>query len=250
MKVLVTLKRTPHRDARMRLGPDGELRTGDELKYEVNPFDELAVEQALVLQETRQAETVVVTVGGEECRQQLVTALAMGIDRAVRVDVSDDLDSLQVARCLAAVIRREVPDLVLSGKLAVDDENGQVPSMVAGLLGWPIATQASSMEFAAGGALRVHCEVDSGIDEVELELPAVVTTDLRLNEPRYASLPGIMKAKKKPVDVLSLADVGLEGMGSGRTRVLEYRALPVREKGVIVDSPEALVQALVARKLI
>lgn len=249
-KILVTLKRTPHRDARMRVGPEGELKTGVDLKYEVNPFDELAVEEALRIQEKMEAETVVVTVGGEESRQQLLTALAMGIDRAIRLDTDRSLDSLQLAKCLAAIIDRESPDLVLSGKLAVDAENGQIPSMVASLLRWPQANQASSVEFAGDRTLKVKCEVDSGIDEVELDLPAVVTADLRLNEPRYASLPGIMKAKKKPIEVLSFNDVGLEDPSEERARVVAYRSLPPREKGVLVDSPEELARILVERKLI
>ncbi len=251
MKVLVTIKRTPHRDARMRLAPDGRLVAGDDLKYEVNPFDELAIEEALRIQERlsdRGVETVAVTIGGEESKQQLLTALAMGIDRAIRVDTSESLDGLQVAKCLASVVKREAPDLVLTGKLAVDDENSQIPSMMAALLGWPQANQASKIEFLSETGVRVTCEVDSGMDEVDLELPAVVTADLRLNEPRYASLPGIMKAKKKPLVVL--APDSLDDVGSQRAQVVTYRSLPPKEKGIIVDSAAELVKALVDRKLI
>ena len=202
VKLLVTLKRTPQRDARIRISEARDSLDLDNVQFEVNPFDELAVEEALRIREAAgEVEVVVVTVGGEECQQQLISALAMGADRAVRIDCSGELDSLQVAGALAAVARREGPDLVLSGKLAVDDECGQVPAMLAGLLGWPQANQASSIEISAdASSAEVVCEVDAGLETVALDFPAVVTADLRLNEPRYASLPGIMKAKKKPIE--------------------------------------------------
>jgi electron transfer flavoprotein beta subunit len=171
----------------------------------------------------------------------------MGADRAIRVDAAVELDALQVARCLAHVARRESPDLVLAGKLAVDDENGQVPAMLAELLGWPQASQASTVELIDGGRARVVCEVDAGLEEVEVGLPAVITADLRLNEPRYASLPGIMKAKKKPAEVLPLHAAGI---GTARARVRAYRELPPKPPGVKVTSAEELVAALLERKLI
>ena len=149
MKLLVTLKRTPQRDARIRIAEGGDALDLDNVQFEVNPFDELAIEEALRIRESLgEVEVVVVTVGGEESQQQLVSAMAMGADRAVRVDGGGSLDSLQLARALAAVAAREEPDLVLSGKLAVDDECGQVPAMLAGLLGWPQANQASSIELS------------------------------------------------------------------------------------------------------
>ncbi len=250
MKVLVTIKRTPQRDARIRVSADGAALELDGVKFEVNPFDELAVEEALRIGEARDdVEVVVATVGAESCHQQLISALAMGADRAVRVDTDEDLDSLQVARALAALVKRENADLVLAGKLAVDDESGQVPSMVAGLLGWPQANQASKIELAADvTSARVTCEVDAGLEEITIPLPAVITADLRLNEPRYASLPGIMKAKKKPLDVVPLAD--LADVGARRERVTSYRSLPPKAAGVKVESVDALVEALSERKLI
>lgn len=253
MKILVTVKRTPHREVKMKAGADGELAAGGELKYEINPFDELAVEEALRIQEStgsggQDVETVVVTIGGEESKQQLLSALAMGLGRAMRVNVDRELDALQTARCLAAVVAREKPDLVLMGKLAVDDENGQIPSMLAALLGWPQANQASKVELAGGRKLRVTCEVDAGMDEVEVELPALVTTDLRLNEPRYASLPGIMKAKKKPLDVHEADEFG--ELGEGRAQVVAYRSLPPKGKGILVPSVGELVEALEERRLL
>ncbi len=209
----------------------------------------MAIEEALRIKEARDAEVVVVTVGGEECREQLLAALAMGVDRAVRVGADRDLDSLQIAKILAAVVRKEEADLVLSGKLAVDDENGQVPSMLAGLLGWPQATQASRLEFAPEGAtVKVTCEVDAGLEEVEIDLPAVVTADLRLNEPRYASLPGIMKARRKPTDVMSSDECG--ELGQKCSTVTRYRELPPKPRGRMVESAEALVEALAEKKLI
>lgn len=250
MKLLVTLKRTPQRDARIRIAEGGDSLDLDNIQFEVNPFDELAVEEALRIRETLgEAEVVVVTVGGEESQQQLVSAMAMGADRAVRVDGGGPLDSLQIARALAAVAAREEPDLVLSGKLAVDDECGQVPAMLAGLLGWPQANQASSIELSADGAsATVVCEVDAGLETLRLDLPALVTADLRLNEPRYASLPGIMKAKKKPVEVLAIEE--LCDPGATRSRVTGFRALQEKPPGAILGSVDELAEVLVEKKLI
>lgn len=248
MKILVTVKRTPGRDERLRVDADGRLDTAA-IAFEINPFDELAIEEALRIGETRDTEIVVVTVGGEECQEQLLAALAMGAHRAVRVQPDGELDSLQLAKILAAVVRRESPDLVLSGKLAVDDESGQVPGMLAGLLDWPQANQASKIELAPDGkTASVTCEVDAGLEDVEVELPAVLTADLRLNEPRYASLPGIMKARKKPIDVVAQSECG--SVGDQRSAVSRYRALPPKAPGRIVDSVEALIEALEERKLI
>tara|TARA_B100000949_G_scaffold232034_1_gene245302 strand:+ start:226 stop:1008 length:783 start_codon:yes stop_codon:yes gene_type:complete len=250
VKLLVTLKRTPQRDARIRISGEGAALDLDNVQFEVNPFDELAVEEALRIKEARgEVEVVVVSVGAEECEQQLVSAMAMGADRAVRVHHEGQLDSLQVAKALAAVVEREEPDLVLSGKLAVDDECGQVPAMLAGLLGWPQASQASDIELSedASGA-TVVCEVDAGLETVSLALPAVIMADLRLNEPRYASLPGIMKAKKKPIATLGVEELGV--LGSARSRVTGFRALEDKPPGIKVGSVEELVQALEEKKLI
>ena len=248
MKILVSIKRTPHRDAKIRVGSDGQLQLQD-VKFEVNPFDELAVEEALRIKDASQAEVVVVTVGGDECREALLAALAMGADRAVRIDTDAELDHLQLAKALVGVIGREAPDLVLAGKLAVDDESGQVPLMVAALLDWPQASQASQVEVSSDGkSARVTCEIDVGVEHVELNLPAVITADLRLNEPRFASLPGIMKAKKKPFDVVPVTVAG--DVGPCRTEIVGFSEPPAKEAGVIVESVEELVSALAERKLI
>ena len=250
MKILVSIKRTPQRDARIKVDEGGQLQLGD-VKFEVNPFDELALEEALRIKESRSdaTEVVVVTVGGEECQEQILAALAMGADRALRVDTRDELDRLQIAKVLAAVVERESPDLYLAGKLAYDDESSQIPAMVAGLLGWPQASQASKIELTEDGAIaNVTCEVDDGLEHVGVSLPAVVTADLRLNEPRYASLPGIMKAKKKPSDVIPLSDLG--DLGARRVSVSNYRGLPAKKPGVKVASVDQLVDELQTRKLI
>ncbi len=248
MKILVTIKRTPHRDVKMRITGDGSLMTSD-IKFEVNPFDEFAIEEALRIREAKSdVEVVVVTIGGEICREQLLAALAMGADRAIRVDTEASLDGGQVAKCLAAVVEKESPELVMSGKLAVDDENGQIPAMLAALLGWPQASGASKIEFVDDATVKVTCEVDAGLEEVQVGLPAVISADLRLNEPRYASLPGIMKAKKKPKDVIPVADCG--ELGSERAKVTTYRELPPKAAGKIVGSVDELLKELSDKKLI
>ncbi len=261
MKILVTIKRTPHRDARMRVAADGKsLETGD-IAFEINPFDEIAVEEALRIKEAGKAQEVVaVTVGLEVAREQLLAALAMGADRGILVNSGgaaekQELDSLQIAKTLSAVIQSEQPGLVIMGKLATDDENWQIAPMVAELLGWPQATFASKLELSEDGkTAQVTREVDAGLEEVELTLPALVTVDLRINEPRYASLPGIMKAKRKPLDVIEIEDLGgladLGGIGQSCVRTVSYRALPAKEKGILVDSAAALAAALKERKLV
>lgn len=248
MKIIATIKRTPQRDTRMKLTPDGGLVT-DQLQYEVNPFDELAVEEGLRLREKHGGEVVAVTVGPAALSEQLQTALAMGADRALRVDTDRALDPLQTATALAAAVRRESPDLVLMGKLAIDAENGQVPLMLAELLDWPHASFASKIEVEAGGkTARVTCEVDGGLETVEVGLPAIITTDLRLNEPRYASLPGILKAKKKPSDVMPLAEV--TDLPEQGLKVAAYHTLPPRQAGEIVESVEELAARLIAKNLV
>lgn len=248
MKIIATLKRTPQRDTRMKLTPEGAL-VADQLQYEVNPFDELAVEEGLVIRDKCGGEVVALAVGPAGVAEQLQTALAMGADRSLRIETDQQLDPLQTAHALAAAIRTESPDLVLMGKLAIDAENGQVPLMLAELLGWPHASFASKVEIAADQkSARVTCEVDGGLEIVEVTLPAVVTTDLRLNEPRYASLPGILKAKKKPAAVMQLAEVG--ELPAAAAEVTAYRALPQRQKGEVVETAEELAEKLLAKKLL
>ena len=248
MKIVATVKRTPQRDARTKLTAEGHLVT-DQLAYEVNPFDELGIEEALVIREKFGGEVVALAVGGDAAGEQLLTALAMGVDRALRVATDRELDSLQTATALAAAIRREEPLLVLMGKLAIDSENGQIPLMLAELLDWPHASFASEIKLDADArTARVTCEVDGGLEVVEVGLPALITTDLRLNEPRYASLPGILRAKKKPSDVIPLDEV--DELPQTGARVVGYRGLPPREKGELVESAEELAEKLIGKNLV
>lgn len=248
MKIVATVKRTPQRDTRMKIAADGTLVL-EQVQYEVNPFDELAVEEGLRIREQHGGEVVALTVGPPALSEQLQTALAMGADRALRVDCDQDLDPLAIAAALAAAVRREAPDMVLMGKLAIDRENGQVPLMLAELLDWPHASFASKIELVDGSkAARVTCEVDGGLEVVEVTLPAVITTDLRLNEPRYASLPGILKAKKKPSDVMPLSEAG--DLPAEGVRIKGFRSLPPRQKGEMVESAEDLARRLIEKNLV
>ena len=248
MKILVAIKRTPHRDAKVKTASGGVLAL-ENIEFEVNPFDELAVEEALRIRDAGDGEVIVTTVDGEASNRQLLSALAMGADRAIRVNSDEALDCLQIAKCLAAVVRREAPDLVLAGKLATDDESAQVPSMLAALLNWPQATQASKIELSPEPqTAKVVCEVDEGLAEIEIDLPAVITADLRLNEPRYASVPALLRAKKKPMEVIPLSDI--PDPGATRTKVRGYRDLPPKPPAKTLKSVEELVSILVERDLI
>jgi len=204
----------------------------------VNPFCEIAVEEALRIREKLTGEVVIATVGPKESEQQIRTALAMGADRAVLVEAGTDLDSLAVAKVLAKVVEGEKPDLVLMGKQSVDADNNQVGQILSALLGWPQATFASKIEFSEDNKkVNVTREVDGGLETIEVALPAVVTTDLRLNEPRYASLPGIMKAKKKELKAVPLASLGVDT--APRVRILSYA--PPKQRaggGRVADVPE------------
>jgi len=244
MKILVPLKRVPDPDTRIRLKPDGSGIETDGVKFAVNPFDAIALEEALCQREKGAGiEIVAVTIGGEECVEQLRTGLAMGADRAALIRVTGPLDALAVAQVLAACCRRERPDAVLMGKQAIDDDSNQAGQMLAALLGVAQATFVSRLELLAGGT-RARCsrETDAGIEIIEVGFPAVITTDLRLNEPRYVSLPGIMKAKKKPIEELTLAELGVEP--ASRTTVLRLELPPRRKAGVRVKTVDELVTRL------
>jgi electron transfer flavoprotein beta subunit len=248
MKIVATVKRTPQYDTRMKLSSDGALVT-ENIQYQINPFDELGVEEALRIKEQSDGEVIALAVGDDPVNEQVQTALAMGADRGLRVKPGAPLDALQTAHALAAAIRREEPQLVLMGKLAIDTEDGQVPLMVAELLDWPHASCASKVELAESkDTVRVTCEVDGGLEVVELTLPAVITTDLRLNEPRYASLPGILRAKKKPSEVVALGD--LTDVPATSKAVQGYRPLPQRQQGEMVESAEQLAEKLIAKNLV
>ena len=244
LKILVPLKRVPDPDTRIRVKPDGSGVDLDGVKFAVNPFDAIALEEALRLGEKLgKIEIVVVTIGGDECIEQLRVGLAMGADRAVLIKTSESLDSLAIAKILAAVYQREKPDFVLMGKQAIDDDSNQAGQMLAALLGIGQATFVSKLELIENNT-KARCgrETDAGIETVTVKLPAIITTDLRLNEPRYVSLPGIMKAKKKPLEEMALAGLGVGA--ASRTKVLKLEPPAQRKAGVRVKTVDELVDKL------
>jgi electron transfer flavoprotein beta subunit len=244
MKILVPLKRVPDPDTRIRLRPDGSAPDYDGVKFAVNPFDAIAVEEALRIKERLgDVEVVVASVGTDESVEQLRVGLAMGADRAILVQTADTLDSLAIAKVLAALYRREQPAFVLMGKQAIDDDSNQAGQMLAALLGVGQATFVSKLELLEGNQ-KARCgrETDAGIQTVSVKLPAVITCDLRLNEPRYASLPGIMKAKKKPLETVAVKDLA-PGVAS-RTKVLKLQMPAPRKAGVRVKTVDELVDKM------
>lgn len=242
MKVLVGIKRTIDANVKVRVKADGTGVETANVKMTINPFCEIAVEEAVRMKEAGVAEeVVVVTAGPEEARQTLMTALAIGADRAVHVVAEQDIQPLAVAKVLKAVVEQESPSLVILGKQAIDDDSNQTGQMLAALLGWPQATFASKITLGDGEA-EVTREIDGGLETLTIKIPAVVTTDLRLNEPRYASLPNIMKAKKKPIDAKAVEEWGVDA--SPRLEILNVTAPPKREAGVIVENVAELVDKL------
>ncbi len=242
MKVLVPVKRVVDYNVRIRVKADGSGVDLANVKMSMNPFDEIAVEEAVRLKEAgTAAEIVAVSIGPKAAEQTLRTALAMGADRAILVQTDAQAQPLAVAKLLRGIVEREEPGLVIMGKQAIDDDCGQTGQMLAALLGWAQGTFASRLEIDGGHAL-VTREVDGGLRTVRLRLPAVVTTDLRLNEPRYASLPNIMKAKRKPLDVLTPEELGVDM--TPHLEILKVEEPPARKAGVIVDSVEELVRRL------
>jgi electron transfer flavoprotein beta subunit len=242
MKVLVAVKRVVDFNVKIRVKADGTGVETANVKMSMNPFDEIANEEAIRLKERGAAEEVVaVSLGEAKCQETLRTALAMGADRAIHVQTDAELQPLAVAKLLAKVAEREQPGLVILGKQAIDDDSNQTAQMLAALLGWPQATFASRLELKDGG-LEVTREVDAGLETIAIGLPAVVSCDLRLNEPRYASLPNIMKAKRKPIDAVSPDDLGVDI--TPRLRTLKVEEPPVRKSGVRVASVAELVDKL------
>ncbi|NKB58222.1 MAG: electron transfer flavoprotein subunit beta/FixA family protein [Alphaproteobacteria bacterium] len=242
MKILVPVKRVVDYNVKIRVKSDGTGVETANVKMSMNPFDEIAVEEALRLREAGTAtEIIAVSIGVQQCQETIRTALAMGADRGVLVTTDDDLQPLAVAKVLKAVIDKEAPEVVILGKQAIDDDSNQTGQMLAALLGWSQATFASKIEIGDGAA-DITREVDAGLETINVKLPVVVTTDLRLNEPRYASLPNIMKAKKKPIDAMTPDELGVDT--APRLSGLSVVEPPKRQEGVKVEDVAELVEKL------
>ena len=247
-RILVGIKRVVDYNVRIRVKPDGTGVVTDGVKMSINPFDEIALEEALRIKERGGAEEVVIaTIGPADCQQQLRTALAMGADRALHVQADGVIEPLVAARALHKLIEKEQPFLVIVGKQAIDDDNSQTGPMLAALWNRPQVTFASKVELSDGKA-RVTREVDAGLETLEVDLPALITTDLRLNEPRYVKLPDIMKAKKKPLETLALNTLGVEA--KQQLKLVKFEPPAQRQKGVRVKDAAELVEALKKKGLI
>ncbi|MFA7430628.1 MAG: electron transfer flavoprotein subunit beta/FixA family protein [Rhodospirillaceae bacterium] len=242
MKILVAVKRVVDYNVKIRVKSDNSGVETANVKMSMNPFDEIAVEEAVRLKEAGKAtEIVVVSMGVSQSQETIRTALAMGADRGILVQTDVELQPLAVAKMLKALADKEKPDLIVLGKQAIDDDSNQTGQMVAALLGWPQGTFASKVELG-DGSVKVTREIDGGLETVDLKIPAIVTTDLRLNTPRYASLPNIMKAKKKVIDTVSPADLGVDP--TPRLTTLKVTEPPSRKAGVKVADVAELVSKL------
>jgi len=242
VKIVVPVKRVPDPATTIRVLPDGSGIATDNIKWVINPFDEIAIEEALRIKEKQGGgEVVLLSIGQQSWQEQLRTGLAMGADRAILVRSDQPLDALAIARVMAKVVGDEKPEIVIIGKQAIDDDSNQVGQMLAEMLGWPQATFASKVEIQ-GDKCTVVREVDGGLETIAFPLPAVVTTDLRLNEPRYASLPGIMKARKKELKEIPVDSLGLDLAPKLKLKTLA--APPKRQGGRKVGSVEELIQML------
>ncbi|RMF11081.1 MAG: electron transfer flavoprotein subunit beta/FixA family protein [Alphaproteobacteria bacterium] len=242
MKILVPVKRVVDYNVKIRVKADESGVELANVKMSMNPFDEIAVEEAIRIKEAGKAEEIVaVSIGPQQAQETIRTALAMGADRGILVKTDNEVEPLAVAKILKGVVEEEKPDLVILGKQAIDDDCNQTGQMLAQLLGWPQGTFASQVVLENGSA-KVTREIDGGLETVSIKLPAVVTTDLRLNEPRYASLPNIMKAKKKPIDEKTPDDYGVDT--TPRLKVLKVAEPPKRKGGIKVESVAELVDKL------
>jgi electron transfer flavoprotein beta subunit len=247
-KIIVGLKRVVDYNVRVQVKSDGSGVATDGVKMSINPFDEIALEEALRMKEAGNAsEVIAVSIGGADAQQQLRTGLAMGADRAILVTVDGEIDPLSVARIFKALADKEGAELVMLGKQAIDDDSTQVPQMLAAIWDRPQATFASGVTID-GNTAKVVREVDAGLETVEVDLPAVISVDLRLNEPRYVKLPDIMKAKKKPLDEIALADLGVEA--GPQIRDLSFAPPEARQRGIKVDDVAGLVAALKDKGLV
>jgi electron transfer flavoprotein beta subunit len=242
MKILVPIKRVLDYNIRVRLKADGSGVETAGAKMVMNPFDEIALEEAIRHKEAgKVSEIVAITIGNQACQETLRSALAMGADRAILIEANSELEPLSIAHILNALVLKETPQLVLMGKQAVDDDYGQTGQMLAALLNWPQATFASKLVFVET-QVEVTCEIDGGLETLALELPVVVTTDLRLNQPRYITLPNIMKTRQKTITVLPIADLGVEL--KTHLNVLKIELPPSRKAGIKVSNAQELVEKL------
>jgi electron transfer flavoprotein beta subunit len=242
MRVLVPVKRVVDYNVKIRVKPDGSGVDTANVKMSMNPFDEIAVEEAVRLKEAGKIQEIIaVSIGPVQAQETIRTALAIGADRGILVTHDAAVEPLAVAKCLKALVEREQVDIVILGKQAIDDDSNQTGQMLAALLGWGQATFASKVELGDGVAI-VTREVDGGLEKDELKLPVVITTDLRLNEPRYASLPNIMKAKKKPIETIAIGDLGIDA--TPRLKILKVVEPAKRQAGVMVASVQELVDKL------
>ena len=242
MKILVSIKRVVDYNVRIQVKPDGSGVATDGVKMSINPFDEIALEEALRLKEAGKAsEVIVCSIGPTEAQQQLRTGLAMGADRAILVTHDQPIQPHNAARILLALVNKEQPGLVITGKQAIDDDCSQTGQMLAALWDRPQATFASKLDIDDGKAVVVR-EIDSGLETIEVDLPAVISTDLRLNEPRFVKLPDIMKAKRKPLESIPLADLDVELQAE--LQYGEYTAPEKRSRGILVEDVPALVAAM------
>jgi len=248
MKILVGIKRVVDYNVRIRVKPDGSGVDTDGVKMSINPFDEIALEEALRIREAGLAdEVIVVSLGGDACQQQLRTGLAMGADRAIQINSAGKQQPLAIARAFLKLIEKEQPGLVLLGKQAIDDDNSQTAQMLAALWKRPQATFASKVTLE-GNTAKVVREVDAGLESIEVDLPAVISVDLRLNEPRFVKLPDIMKAKRKPLDVIALEELGVSAEND--LEISHYTPPPARSKGIMVEDTAQLVAELKQRGLV
>ncbi|MEE2932501.1 MAG: electron transfer flavoprotein subunit beta/FixA family protein [Pseudomonadota bacterium] len=242
MKVLVPVKRVVDYNVKIRVKPDETGVETANVKMSMNPFDEISVEEAVRLKESGTAnEVVIVSVGPQQSQETIRTALAMGADRGVLVQTDEDVEPLAVAKLLKTVAEKENPDVVIAGKQAIDDDSNQVGQLLAAMLGWSQATNASKIQLGESETEVVR-EIDGGLETVKVKMPAVITVDLRLNEPRYASLPNIMKAKKKPIDTMTPDD--LEVDITPRLKTLKVTEPPSRDGGEILENIDALIEKL------
>ena len=242
MKILVAVKRAIDYNVKARPKSDGSGVDLANVKMSMNPFDEIAVEEAIRMAEAGSAdETVAVSIGPKQCQETLRTAMAMGMDRGILVETEEGVQPLGVAKILKAIVEKEQPELVMLGKQAIDDDSNQTGQMLAALLGWSQGTFACEVELAGEG-IKVSREIDGGIQTIDLAMPAVVTSDLRLNEPRYVKLPNIMKAKKKQLDVMTPNELGVDV--APRLTILNVAEPPARAGGVKVDDVDQLIDRL------